>query len=303
MTTTPTNAKRPLAAVAVGNDSIFPIVVYRRGAKASLDAPAPEDELLRPEAMEDLTVTITNEDGCGMPIAPVAVTPHGGQLLIELSGEQTRACGVGTYRLDLSFNEPNERYADGKRLVTLSRKLCRVVSPREASAQPSAEVRLEVSDFLQGAPGKDGAPGKNAYEWAKDEGLVDSPEQFLQLLRGQDGKDGKSVYQLAVQQGYTGSLEEWLASLVGAKGDPGVDGKDAYQLAQEAGYLGSRSSYLASLKGEKGDAGDPGKSAYQSYLDTTTDDPKLSEEQWANQNDFIYQFIHLLIYGTSSPQR
>jgi hypothetical protein len=33
--------------------------------------------------------------------------------------------------------------------------------------------------------------------------------------------------------------------------------------------------------GPRGPAGDDGKSAYQSYLDTTDDDPVLSEEAWA----------------------
>ncbi len=31
----------------------------------------------------------------------------------------------------------------------------------------------------------------------------------------------------------------------------------------------------------KGGAGAPGKSAYQSYVDTTDDDPVLSEEAWS----------------------
>jgi hypothetical protein len=35
--------------------------------------------------------------------------------------------------------------------------------------------------------------------------------------------------------------------------------------------------WLASLKGADGQ---PGKSAYQSYLDTTSDNPKLSEADW-----------------------
>lgn len=35
----------------------------------------------------------------------------------------------------------------------------------------------------------------------------------------------------------------------------------------------------------KGDKGDDGKSAYQSYLDTTTDNPPLTEEQWAEMKD------------------
>jgi hypothetical protein len=34
---------------------------------------------------------------------------------------------------------------------------------------------------------------------------------------------------------------------------------------------------------DKGDPGQAGKSAYQSYVDTTTDNPVMTEAQWANQ--------------------
>ena len=42
------------------------------------------------------------------------------------------------------------------------------------------------------------------------------------------------------------------------------------------------------LKGEKGDRG---KDAYTHYLETTADDPKLSEAEWA---DSYLAFAHLL---------
>ena len=36
------------------------------------------------------------------------------------------------------------------------------------------------------------------------------------------------------------------------------------------------------VQGIQGETGASGKSAYQSYLDTTTDNPKMTEAQWAN---------------------
>lgn len=38
---------------------------------------------------------------------------------------------------------------------------------------------------------------------------------------------------------------------------------------------------LSELEGDTGEQGETGKSAYQSYLDTTADDPVLTEEQWS----------------------
>ena len=70
---------------------------------------------------------------------------------------------------------------------------------------------------------------------------------------------------------------------------------------------------MEGFKGEKGEQGIPGqqgpigpagptgpkgKSAYQSYLDTTTDKPLLTEEQWAKVNDYHTQILHAIIHGT-----
>ena len=41
-----------------------------------------------------------------------------------------------------------------------------------------------------------------------------------------------------------------------------------------------------------------GKSAYQSYLDTTTDDPKLTEKEWADTIGSFANLIHTITYGT-----
>ena len=85
---------------------------------------------------------------------------------------------------------------------------------------------------------------------------------------------------------YEDFTQEQLNSLKGKQGDPGNDGKDgsdgksAYELAVENGYEGTLEQWLNSLHGLDGTDGSNGKSAYQSYVDTTSDDPVLTEEQW-----------------------
>ena len=149
-----------------------------------------------------------------------------------------------------------------------------------------------LQEWLKSLVGKDGA---DAYEVAKKAGYTGSREEWLKTLIG---ATGLSAYELAKAEGYEGSLTEWLASLKGADGESaykvavrngyvgdeqawlaslrGSDGKDAYEVAKAGGYHGSREAWLESLKGKDG------KNAYQSYLETTTDNPKLSEKEWAS---------------------
>ena len=151
-----------------------------------------------------------------------------------------------------------------------------------------------LQEWLKSLVGKDGA---DAYEVAKKAGYAGSREEWLKTLIG---ATGLSAYQLAKAEGYEGSLTEWIASLKGADGESaykvavrngyvgdeqawlaslkGADGKDAYEVAKAGGYQGSREAWLESLKGEKG------KDAYDDYLETTTDNPKLTREEWADPN-------------------
>ena len=140
-----------------------------------------------------------------------------------------------------------------------------------------------------------GATGLSAYELAKAGGYEGSLTEWITSLKG---ADGESAYKVAVRNGYVGDEQAWLASLKGA------DGKNAYEVAKAGGYGGSREAWLESLKGEAGKSayelakeaqsftgtltdylaslkGKDGKNAYQSYLETTTDNPKLTEEEWA----------------------
>lgn len=140
-----------------------------------------------------------------------------------------------------------------------------------------------LTEWIASLKGTKGDKGDSAYEVAVHNGYVGDEQAWLASLRGSDGKD---AYEVAKEGGYQGSREAWLESLKGA------DGRDAYELAKAGGYQGSRADWLASLKGAKG------KDAYQSYLDTTDDNPKLTEKQWADTIGSFANLIHTITYGT-----
>ena len=169
-----------------------------------------------------------------------------------------------------------------------------------------------LQEWLKSLVGKDGA---DAYEVAKKAGYTGSREEWLKTLIG---ATGLSAYQLAKSEGYEGSLTEWIASLKGADGDSaykvavrngyvgdeqawleslkGEAGKSAYELAKEAqNFTGTLTDYLASLKGKDG------KNAYQSYLETTTDNPKMTEAQYAAINATTTQYLYRINKGKDVP--
>lgn len=128
-----------------------------------------------------------------------------------------------------------------------------------------------------------GADGDSAYKVAVRNGYVGDEQAWLASLRGSDGKD---AYEVAKAGGYEGSREAWLESLKGEAG------KSAYELAKAGGYQGSQADWLASLKGAKGD------SAYTSYFNTTDDNPKLTEKEWADTIGSFAKLIKTIVYGT-----
>ena len=302
--------------VAVGNDALIPLAIYRKGGVPSLEPPEAQDRLVRPENLEELTIKICNSD-CGHKFEPTSVSLRGGQIVVELSGEQTNEHGIGVYQVDLTYNATDPSYSDGKRLVHLSRKLCHVVKASDETLTAPKEVTLEVAEGLKGEKGDQ---GDDAYDTAVKRGLVSTLEQWIELNRGVQGKSAYQEYLDTTSDDPKKSKEEWLASLAGR------DGKSAYELAVEDGYEGSKESYLASLKGDTGKSayqhyldttnddpklsleewlasfkGETGDSAYQGYLKTTRDDPKLTEEQWAKVNDYHYGILHRYIYGKDAP--
>ena len=91
------------------------------------------------------------------------------------------------------------------------------------------------------------------------------------IVKGEKGDRGEQGI-----QGIQGIQGE--QGLRGERGEQGIQGVQGERGAQgERGLQGDRG-----LQGVKGDKGDEGKSAYQSYLETTSDTPKLTEQQWAD---------------------
>jgi len=141
-----------------------------------------------------------------------------------------------------------------------------------------AQIVCATADVLEGLKGKD---GMNNYQIAVKHGYQGTEEDFAKALIP------KSNYEREKElKGFQGSEEDYLDSLHGATGE------SIYEMAKRNGFVGSEAEYLKSQKG---------KSAYQIYLDTTTDNPKLTEEQWAKVNDYHYSIIHRYLYGKDAP--
>ena len=89
----------------------------------------------------------------------------------------------------------------------------------------------------------------------------------------------------------------------GEKGDPGERGEQGAQGIQgvqgERGERGLQGTQ--GVQGERGADGAVGKSAYQSYLETTTDNPKLTEAQYAAINAITTQYLYRINKGKDAP--
>ena len=114
----------------------------------------------------------------------------------------------------------------------------------------------------------------NVTKYGSNETPVKVTANVLEGLKGEKGEKG--------EKGDTGERGE--RGLQGLQGERGLQG-----LQGERGLQG--------LQGERGERGEKGDSAYTSYLATTTDSTPMTEKQWANANDFFYQFIFLILKG------
>lgn len=224
---------------------------------------------------------------------------------------------VGKWDVEITFLTPE---GGGYRQNRVRQSFAEVLAYSKGANSPEAYViTADVAQAVKGTkgdPGDKGDPGKNSYELAQEEeGFTGTKQEYLKSLHGAPGKD---LYQAAVDRGYKGSFDDFLEM---QKGAPGAPGKSLYELAQEDGFIGTLTAYLASLKGKDGKnayelakeaqnftgtltdylaslKGVNGKDAYQSYLDTTTDSPKLTEAEWADTIGSFANLIHTITYGT-----
>lgn len=307
--------KKPLQLVQRGTDTRIPIELVAQ----------PSGEVLDLSRFERLNVKIFNDAGTDST-PPTDIQDN--HLIVEVTADISQTLGTGVYSVEVTGRIPDASFSDGYHDYTIQTPLCRVTS--DGSAATPTKVTASVIEGLRGLSAYEiavkhgytgtedewakslvGNDGADAYEVAKRAGYTGSREEWLKTLIG---ATGLSAYELAKSEGYEGSLSEWLASLKGADGDNaykvavrngyvgdehawlaslrGADGEDAYEVAKAGGYQGSREAWLESLKGVNG------KSAYQSYLDTTTDDPKLTEAEWADTIGSFANLIHTITYGT-----
>ena len=287
---------KALQLVQRGTDKRIPVELVKQ----------PSGEVLDPAELEGLHVMVSSESGGGIATIPYSV--EDGKLVVEVTADISRQLGLGVYTMTATGRIPDEAYADGYHDYEIVVALCNVTkygsneTPVKVTANVLAGLKgdtglsayeLAVQDGYQGTLQEwlKSLGGADAYEVAKSAGYTGSREEWLKTLIGETGL---SAYELAKSEGYEGSLTEWLAFLKGEKGDKG---DSAYEVAVSEGYTGDKQAWLAFLKGEKGDKGD---SAYASYRATTTDSTPMTEKQWANANDFFYQFLFLILKGAGA---
>ena len=252
---------KTLQLVQRGTDKRIPVELVKQ----------PSGEVLDPAELEELSVKVASESGMGIATIPYAI--EDGKLVVEVTADISRQLGLGIYTLTATGRIPDPAYADGYHDYEIVVELCNVT--KYGSNETPVKVTANV---LEGLKGKDGLDN---YQIAVKHGYQGTEEDFAKALIP------KSNYERAKElKGFQGSEEDYLDSLHGATGE------SIYEMAKRNGFVGSEDEYLKSQKG---------KSAYQIYLDTTTDNPKLTEEQWAKVNDYHYSIIHRYLYGKDAP--
>lgn len=266
--------KRALQQVQRGTDTRIPVAFVKQ----------PTGEPLDPATLEGLAVKVENEGGALSAEPPYTI--EGGQLIVEVTKEISESLGVGVYTLKATGRLADPSYEDGYHDYTIIVELCRVV--RDAVLYTPTAVTANV---LAGLKGKD---GKSAYEIAVKHGYTGTEEEWAKGLTPNGGAGGgagtagpKGDKGEAGPQGPAGPVgpqgPQGLTGPAGPAGEQGIQGPigPAGPIGPkgdtgERGPAGERGPI-----GPQGPAGPKGKDAYQSYLETTTDNPKLSEEEWA----------------------
>lgn len=255
---------KTLQLVQRGTDKRVPVELVKQ----------PSGEVLDPAELEGLHVMVSSESGGGMATIPYSV--ENGKLVVEVTADISRQLGLGVYTMTATGRIPDPAYADGYHDYEIVVDLCKVT--RYGSNETPVKVTANV---LEGLKGKDGL---NNYQLAVKHGYQGTEEQFAKDIIP------KSNYERAKElQGFEGTEEEYLQSLHGATGE------SIYDIAVRRGFVGSEQAYLDSQKGRDG------KDAYQLYLETTTDNPKMTEAQYAAINATTTQYLYRINKGKDAP--
>ena len=284
---------KTLQLVQRGTDKRIPVELVKQ----------PSGEVLDPAELEELSVKVASESGARCATIPHTIEDK--KLVVEVTAEVTRQLGLGVYTLTATGRIPDSAYADGYHDYEIVVDLCKVT--KYGSNETPVKVQANV---LVGLKGKDGL---NNYQLAVKHGYQGTEEQFakdiipksnyerakelqgfqgteVEYLQSLHGAPGESIYDIAVRRGFVGTEQAYL------NGQKGEDGKSAYELAKEEDdFTGTLTDYLASLKGKDG------KDAYQLYLETTTDNPKMTEAQYAAINATTTQYLYRINKGKDAP--
>ena len=194
----------------------------------------------------------------------------------------------GKWDVEITFLTPD---GGGYRQNRVRQAFAEVIACAKGANSPEAYViTADVAQAVQGAKGN---PGKSAYEMAQEEeGFVGTKQEYLKSIKGEKGDQG--IQGIQGIQGEKG--DQGIQGIQGEKGDQGIQGVQGVKGEKgEQGIQGIRG--VQGEKGEKGEKGDKGDSAYTTYLATTTDSTPMTEKQWANANDFFYQFLFRILKG------
>lgn len=255
---------KTLQLVQRGTDKRIPVELVKQ----------PTGEVLDPAELEELSVKVASESEAGCASVPHTIEDK--KLVVEVTAEVTRQLGLGVYTLTATGRIPDPAYADGYHDYEIVVDLCKVT--KYGSNETPVKFTANV---LEGLKGKD---GKSAYDIAVKHGYQGTEEQFAKDIIP------KSNYERAKElQGFQGTEVDYLVSLHGAPGE------SIYDIAVRKGFVGSEQAYLDSQKGKDG------KSAYQSYLETTTDNPKMTEAQYAAINATTTQYLYRINKGKDVP--
>lgn len=255
---------KTLQLVQRGTDKRIPVELVKQ----------PSGEVLDPAELEELSVKVASESGDGCVPVPHAIEDK--KLVVEVTAEVTRQLGLGVYTLTATGRIPDPAYADGYHDYEIVVDLCKVT--KYGSNETPVKVQANV---LAGLKGKDGL---NNYQIAVKHGYQGTEEQFAKDIIP------KSNYERAKElQGFQGTEVDYLVSLHGAPGE------SIYDIAVRKGFVGSEQAYLDSQKGKDG------KSAYQLYLETTTNNPKMTEAQYAAINATTTQYLYRINKGKDAP--
>ena len=191
----------------------------------------------------------------------------------------------GKWDVEITFLTPD---GGGYRQNRVRQAFAEVIACAKGANSPEAYViTADVAQAVQGAKGN---PGKSAYEMAQEEeGFVGTKQEYLKSIKGEKGDQG--IQGIQGIQGEKG--DQGIQGIQGEKGDQGIQGVQGVKGEKgEQGIQGIRG-----VQGEKGEKGEKGDSAYTTYLATTTDSTPMTEKQWANANDFFYQFLFRILKG------